>query len=428
VEVEDSFFFRDTWAPFLDKYKYAILAGFLVFEIIFLVGACLITPTPLEIYTLFPPDSNFYSFTKLALTRFPGEANPLAIHLVFGLDVENPVEYGDMKATDFVPADDATGREASGTPNWDMAFDMSYVSFQEQLLDVCEVVHSDLGPEAKFSIQTQYGINPQLAGSETGVISAAAGTGKAYGIQCLIKGFEQFQDVPKTATEVTLDDESLRNSIKYDFDPAPEIDGVPSWIGDDDSVDTCRYCFNSLVVSEQVDQNVFVEGVVSDTSPVAEGCNCMGLFPVPQRICFSEFENLDKLNPFKCLTSNMFFDSLTKYLETGGNQQYWRNYVYAQKDENNKFSRIAMTEITVQTGFDIFSTDAWKGLEMVEAWEDWAEQYVGRTNARQPLAQNLTHRAGTTQRSTERSAQPRSWCTARRRPSGNRPCCSRPQP
>ena len=52
--------FGETYAPFLEQRKVAILALFGVVWAVFLVGACLITPTPLEIYTLFPPGNNFY--------------------------------------------------------------------------------------------------------------------------------------------------------------------------------------------------------------------------------------------------------------------------------------------------------------------------------------------------------------------------------
>ena len=57
--------FGDVYAPFLEAHRILILAVFALVWAVFLVGACLITPTPLELYTLFPPGNNFYSFTKL---------------------------------------------------------------------------------------------------------------------------------------------------------------------------------------------------------------------------------------------------------------------------------------------------------------------------------------------------------------------------
>jgi hypothetical protein len=376
-EQPEKAFFKDTWAPFLDKYKYPILAFFALFIGTFAVGAVLITPTPLEIYTLFPPGMNFNTFSKLALTRFPGEANPLEIHLVFGLEVDVPVDYGDMKKTEFIPAGLA-GETPSGRALFDRSFDIQDPVFQRQFLDTCNEVKDVLSPNADYRIVNGYGINPQLAAVTNGILDSTAANSKPYGIQCVMKGLEQFQDVNKVESNVDLGKDSYKDSVKYVFDGAPVVDGVPSWIGDDASAQSCRYCFDEFVISEVNDQNVFVEGVISNTSPVAKGCNCLGMFPIPERICLSEFEDLDDANPFKCQSSNMFMDSLTHYLQLGGNQAWWSKYVYAQKDDNNKFSRIGLTEITIQTDFNVFDTDAWKGMDMVHAWEEWAEEYNAR--------------------------------------------------
>jgi len=101
----------------------------------------------------------------------------------------------------------------------------------------------------------------------------------------------------------------------------------------------------------------------------------MGIFPIPSRLCLSEFDYLDWTSPFRCTNANLFNNFLTGYFQLGGNQAWWSNYVYAQKDEDNKFNRVAMAEITVQTEFNNFDTDAWKGMEMVNAWQDWADDY-----------------------------------------------------
>lgn len=168
---------------------------------------------------------------------------------------------------------------------------------------------------------------------------------------------------------------TLFNSVRYDFEPAPRVDGRASWIGDVGTEETCRQCFDELTVSDQLTQDVFVKGVITDTSEIAKGCNCMGLFPVPSKICFTEFDDLDEYNPFKCLTNDMFFSSIVKYLYLGGNEAHWKDYVFAARDQNGKFSHVAMTEITVQTDFNVFETDAWKGMAMVNAWEEWADAY-----------------------------------------------------
>ncbi|GMH67833.1 hypothetical protein TL16_g04782 [Triparma laevis f. inornata] len=374
-------FFRDVYAPFLDKFKVPVLAVFVVIWAVFLVGACLIQPTPLEIYTLFPPGSNFYSFTKLALKRFPGEANPLYVHLVFGLNTEDPVDYGDMKATDFVPAPPETSTTTvSGKCNFDRSFRMPTTEFQTQFLDLCDVVNTELSSKDSYLMRQGYGINPQLEGVENGVLSdTSQATGKAYGIQCLMQGFQKFQNVSKTASNVVLPDPEYSESIEYVFQGAPvdPTTGQTDWDYDteENSDLSCKYCFDGFVVSTVQDENVLQDGVVSNTTKIAKNCNCMGVFPVPEHICFSEFNYLEDNNPFKCITSPMFSESLVQYVEIGGNQNWWNEYVYATKDETNKFERIAMTEITVQTTLDVFSTDAWAGMDMVNEWDKWADAY-----------------------------------------------------
>ena len=165
---------------------------------------------------------------------------------------------------------------------------------------------------------------------------------------------------------------------RYTFEPAPEVNGVPDWSSDPDSVDSCRYCFDGFIVSKLTNEDVILDHVVSNTTRVSKGCNCMGIFPVPEHVCFSEFNYLDAGNPFKCINSNLFTTSLTNYMAVGGNQNWWVDYVYATKDEDNKFERIAMSEVTVQTELDIFATDAWKGMDMVNAWDEWAKEYNQR--------------------------------------------------
>jgi hypothetical protein len=69
-----------------------------VFVVSFLIAACNVSITPTELYKLFPPGSNFYTFAKHYFSRFPGESDPLAIHLVFGIDVDDPLDYGALKS------------------------------------------------------------------------------------------------------------------------------------------------------------------------------------------------------------------------------------------------------------------------------------------------------------------------------------------
>ena len=293
--------------------------------------------------------------------------------------MDDPVDYGDMKAEDFVPGPAAAVTDVvSGSPIFEKSFKMATINFQEQFVNLCEEVDNVLKLDSKYLMETKYGINPQLDSNvnKTGVLGDTSdATGKAYGIQCFMKGFEQFQNFnSKTAVDINVPaDSEMSNAKQYTFEPAPVVNGQPSWMSDPDSVDSCRYCFDGFIVSTLTNDDVVLEHVVSNTTKISKGCNCMGLFPVPENICFSEFNYLDSENPFKCMNSNMFTTSLTDYMAVGGNSNWWVDYVYATKDEDNKFERIAMAEITVQTQLDVFATDAWKGMDMVKAWDDWAD-------------------------------------------------------
>ena len=60
--------------------------------------------------------------------------------MVFGLNVDNPVDYGDMKAEDFVPAPAAEITDVvSGTPNFERSFDMATTDFQQQVSEWAKI-------------------------------------------------------------------------------------------------------------------------------------------------------------------------------------------------------------------------------------------------------------------------------------------------
>ena len=185
--------------------------------------------------------------------------------------MDEPVEYGDMKATDFVAAGEA-GVTPSGRAKFDLSFAVDDLAFQQQFIDTCDEIHSVLSTSDVYSIQKQYGINPQLANSVNGVLDSTEANGKKYGIQCVLKGMEQFNNVTKTAADVTLANTRLENSVKYTFEPIPTdaSDGSASWIGDADSAQSCRYCFDEFAMSEEVSENVFIEGVITDTTTIAK--------------------------------------------------------------------------------------------------------------------------------------------------------------
>jgi hypothetical protein len=58
---------------------------------------------------------------------------------VFGLNVDDPVDYGNMKEEDFVPGPAAEiTDEVSGTPNFERSFNMATIDFQRQVRRVAK--------------------------------------------------------------------------------------------------------------------------------------------------------------------------------------------------------------------------------------------------------------------------------------------------
>jgi hypothetical protein len=54
--------FRETYAPALFKYRHFVVGGFVALWAVFLVFACMVTPSPFLIYTLFPTGTNVYDY------------------------------------------------------------------------------------------------------------------------------------------------------------------------------------------------------------------------------------------------------------------------------------------------------------------------------------------------------------------------------
>ena len=72
-------------------------------------------------------------------------------------------------------------------------------------------------PDNKYLMEKKYGINPQLDGLEnaTGVLDdTSKATGKAYGIQCFMKGFQQFQNVSKDDVDIVVPEGSDMSEAK----------------------------------------------------------------------------------------------------------------------------------------------------------------------------------------------------------------------
>jgi hypothetical protein len=121
-----------------------------------------------------------------------------------------------MKEEDFVPGPAAEVTDVvSGVPNFERSFNMATIDFQNQFVDLCKEVDTELKPDPKYLMEQKYGINPQLTGQEDGVLGdTSKATGKAYGIQCFMKGFQQFQNVSKEAADIEVPDGSDMSEAK----------------------------------------------------------------------------------------------------------------------------------------------------------------------------------------------------------------------
>ena len=178
------------YADFLFLHRYHITIGFAFATFAFLVMACFLEPVPFQEYTLFPNGVNFHDFLEAIQVKFPAEASPLYVYIIFGLDTQNPVAYGNH----FNNYDFEEGAQGSGTPAWDEGFDLRTPASQAQLHEVCGMIQDREDPTGKFEygglkIDYTYGINPQIRSGDTST------TGGEFGIQCLMSAFADFENV-----------------------------------------------------------------------------------------------------------------------------------------------------------------------------------------------------------------------------------------
>ena len=67
-----SVWFREQYSPWLYKFRYVVLAGFVAVWLVFLVFAAMVKAAPFQIYTLFPTGTNSFDFWNG--TRRPGSS------------------------------------------------------------------------------------------------------------------------------------------------------------------------------------------------------------------------------------------------------------------------------------------------------------------------------------------------------------------
>jgi hypothetical protein len=363
IDLND--FMANTYAPWVFKRRFHILAFTAVFMIIFLVFACLVVAVPFFVYTLFPPGTNFHDLLYIQQVKMSTLSSPLYAYITFGLNTNNPLDYSkDFKAYKF-----EYGAEGSGTPVYDTQFDVTDPLTQLQMLETCTLIYKDTLDNNGLKINTDYGINPQLVSGDVNT------RGGEFGIQCPFAAMAQYVDA------TTYDAASGTFS-------APIPDGG-EWTADD--TDTCKYCFANFSVAAQPSsangtsyatasytyEYPAVPEVVWNTSDIINGCDCGGVFPVPRATCLDELTYLSKGTKFRCFYQgeSAFYTDLVGFFNIDDNYDWWKNYMYATKDKNGGFDRTVMNFVKVQTTLSENDNDFIAGLEFIDKWDKWAHRY-----------------------------------------------------
>ncbi|KAH8071811.1 hypothetical protein JL720_11310 [Aureococcus anophagefferens] len=173
---EHGHFFKASFAPFIFAHKKKLVALHVALFGVAVAFASMLEPTPFKSYTLLPEDSNFYQLNAINEEWKPLSANPLMVHVVFGLQHRDPLAWDgpDFRFVGMASGDAKTAPRRRG---------------------------ARLRPRRGLKIDPAYGINAQLAGSSTGSLAdtpdagASAGVQAAYGVQSLLHALRDFEDV-----------------------------------------------------------------------------------------------------------------------------------------------------------------------------------------------------------------------------------------
>ena len=120
-------FFRTTYASYLTKYRFVIIAAFGALWVIFLAFAAMLEVAPFIEFELLPEDSNFHQYTRISQEWFPKSESPKYVHVLFGLDHRDPLSLNGVAAFRFVEGE-------SGDPQFDESFDIDSPAAQVQLV------------------------------------------------------------------------------------------------------------------------------------------------------------------------------------------------------------------------------------------------------------------------------------------------------
>lgn len=372
-------FLKTTYTDFLFANRYIVVAMFGCVIVVFLVFASMIVPQPFKVYELLPPGTNFHDYLFTLYEEFPTSATPLYAYIVFGFDEEEPLVY----KNDFEDYQFVFGEDGSGTPQFNASFDIQDPLFQLQFFDTCHwIANEEVFSYKGLKVDRTYGVNPQLdPGSES------SATGGEFGVQCIFDAFAQYANVSRYDASNTV------------YSSSGTIDDYSDgWL--DYTGEECRYCFHNFTLSpgpgveyvgEPFSSTTYAPSghsfpnapvFMENTSSIIDGCNCLGIFPVPQFACLGELSYLAHGTRFQCIDGSYLQDDLASYVL--GDQDaldWWQDYAYASTDYFGEYERIVMTYIKVQTTLSEYENDFEKGLDLVKAWDDWKDEYNKRVGA-----------------------------------------------
>ncbi|KAK7233357.1 hypothetical protein SO694_00108036 [Aureococcus anophagefferens] len=358
--------FCNVYAPFLCKYRFAVLGALGSWWFLFLIFACMIEAVPFQLYELLPADTNFHQVTYVNNFWFPPSAKPLTAHILFGFDHKNPLGTNDLRPERFVAGE-------SGLVNWDTGFDLDGVEAQIQLYSIADMLAHT--PPDGLKVDRTHGINTQIEGSRMGSFMDTADGGvssafqKAYGVQSLFHSMASWENM-----SARIDPNASRYATEH----------VPGR--------TCVPCFSTFMISPDlfdIDKTTGVDKktgiVVSEltldaTSPLVDGCTCSGFWPIPTRVCLNETKSVADATLFKCSRSEdqVAYEIAALVGSHPADSSWWKAYIFALGDSRGAYLRLAFYDIAVQTTLRASESDYVAGLKMAKKWDDWMDSLNGR--------------------------------------------------
>lgn len=269
------------------------------------------------------------------------------------------------------------------------------------MLETCYLIYNqELASAKSLKADLELGINPQLQPGE----DASTNAGE-FGVQCPFSAFAQFEN-----SGMAWRAEDGAFAAKHP-PPGGSWKNVINDGGEDDDyvVGRCRSCFTNFSVAVAPNGDPSEESVkystdtyeyafpttaqsIANTSSVVDGCNCVGIFPIPFEVCLDELSYLSDGTRFKCSGSNLnFLQDYRAFMRAStDNFNWWKNYIYATESAEESFEKIVMTYVKVQTTLSENENDFKMGLDMLEKWDKWTHDYNAYIDAKVETSSSIS--------------------------------------